>query len=156
MALTDKREDIVDVELPIEQKQRFRLNGDNNKIIELNVHDMGIVNRLDTAYPKLSEIMSRFSTLDTDSDRFKEELDSCDADLREQINYIFDSPVSDVCVSSGRMYDLYDGELAWERVIRTLSKLYADEFASEYKKLKNRVQNRASNYIGRGKNKSKK
>lgn len=155
MALTDKNEKPIDLELDVARKQRFRLNGDNSKIVELNPHDTDIVNRLDEAYPKIADAMEKLANLDADSETFKKDILACDKAIRDQIDYIFDSPVSAVCVSSGRMYDLYNGEFAYEKVIMTLSKVYAEEFESEYKKLKNRVKNRASNYINKGK-KSKK
>ena len=155
MALTDKNEPI-DLELKVGQKERFRLNGDNKKVIELNVHDMDIVNRLDTAYPLILDEMSKIANLDTESKSFKDDLIACDAEIRKQIDYIFDSPVSDVIVSSGRMYDLYNGEFAYEHIIMTLSKLYEAEFKSEYKKLKSRIQTTASKYISKGKSRSKK
>ena len=156
MALTDDAK-VIDIELNVGKKDRFRLNGDNKKVIELNVHDMDIVHRLDEGYPVITDIMSQIADLDPESSTFNDDIAKYDRKIRDQIDYIFDSPVSDVIVSSGRMYDLYNGEFAYENIIRTLSKLYEDEFASEYKKLKNRIKNTASKYIGKGKsNKSKK
>lgn len=156
MALTDKKEP-VDIELEVGLKQRFRLNGNNKQVIELNPNDSDIIHRLQDAYPVVNEVIEKIANLDTEAENFRDELKNCDKKIREQIDYIFDSPVSDICVPSGNMYDLYGGEFAYEKVIRTLSKLYEEEFANEYKKLKNRIQNRASKYVSKGKsNKSKK
>lgn len=41
------QDDIIDVEIKPIKRKRFRLNGDNNKIIELNTSDLNISVRLE-------------------------------------------------------------------------------------------------------------
>ena len=52
---------VVDIELGSLRKQRFRINGDNNRILELNTSDMGIITRLSELYPKLQELADKAS-----------------------------------------------------------------------------------------------
>jgi hypothetical protein len=50
-------EDIQDINLSAIKKKRFRINGDPNKILELNTSDLGISSRLSSAYERLTKNM---------------------------------------------------------------------------------------------------
>jgi hypothetical protein len=144
---------IVDVDLSVVHKKRFRLDGDDTRIIELNTSDMLVITRLAEVYPKLTELSSTISDLDTinldDLDEIKhfgEELKTVDIEMRKLLDYVFDSPISDICAPFGAMYDPYDGTLRFEYIISTLLKLYEKNYEVEYKKIQARVNKHTSKY----------
>lgn len=149
-------ENIIDVDLSAIKKQKFRINRDNSKILELNVSDMGIIARLDEMYPKLIKMQEKVTTLadmedDADGDAeilssAAQKLTEIDTEMREAIDYIFQSNVSEVCGSDGSMYDPIDGVFRYEHIIETLAKLYETNLDSEFKKMQDRLKKRTAKY----------
>lgn len=163
MAVKDEmlQNGIVDVDLSVIEKKKFRINGDNNKILELNTSDMGIIVRLEDAYPKLMELQEEVAKLadinddmDTDEDADNRKLLSAaasklkeiDGAMRETIDFIFQSNVSEICGSEGSMYDPIDGTFRYEHIISTLIKLYRNNIDAEFKKMKDRINKHTSKY----------
>lgn len=155
--LVDKNDDIIDIELPQIKKARFRINGDSNKILELNTSDMGIVKRLNEVYPKLQALSKKVTTFDekelTDNSdealaQFANKLDEIDKDMKKLIDELFQANVSEVCCDDGTMYDLYGGMMRFEHIISTLSNLYENNFNEEFKRVRARIQKHTSKYTG--------
>ncbi len=151
-------DDIQDINLSAIKKKRFRINGDSNKILELNTSDMNIASRLAIAYERLQTYMEDVSKVlgevpeETD-DISKEqetlattELAKIDAKMKQEIDYIFDAPVSEVCSDGGSMYDPFEGMFRFEHIIDALSKLYENNLNSEFNKMKRRVSAKTSKY----------
>ena len=121
---------IVDIDLSITRKKRFRIDGDDNRIIELNTSDMTILNRLDEADKQLRELadkatfgMSETGDADDNADVVKDLL-ATDKQMRDIIDYLFDAPVSDICAPDGSMYDPFNGRYRFEHIMETLFALY--------------------------------
>lgn len=156
-ATTDvAEENIIDVDLSAIKKQRFRINGDNNKILELNTSDMGIISRLDEVYPKLLDLQNEVASLADTTDEGADDatllsstakkLNKIDAEMRNALDYIFQANVSETCGSEGSMYDPIDGVFRYEYIIEILSKLCTNNLESEFKKMKSRIDKQASKY----------
>ena len=151
-------DDIQDINLSAIKKKRFRINGDPNKILELNTSDMNIASRLTIAYDRLQKYMSEVTKVlgdvpDNADDISEEqeksaaiELSKIDAKMKEEIDYIFDAPVSEVCSDGGSMYDPFEGMFRFEHIIDALSKLYENNLNSEFNKMKRRVSAKTSKY----------
>ena len=150
--------DIVDIDLSVIKKKRFRINGDNSKILELNTSDMGIVTRLKEAYPRLNDLMDsvtdKFSNLpDDDEDdevqltALSDAVNEIDKQMRAEIDFIFNSNVSEICGSEGSMWDPIDGSFRYEHIIDKLTKLYENNLDKEYASMKRRVENKAGKYV---------
>ena len=148
-------EGIVDVDLSAIKKKKFRINGDNTKILELNVSDMGIVSRLDEAYPKLMDLQDKVANLaDVDEgadDREKlsstaKKLNEIDKEMRELLDNIFQSNVSEICGSEGSMYDPIEGTFRYEHIISALTKLYETNLNAEFKAMKARMSKHTAKY----------
>ena len=146
---------IVDIDLSIIKKKKFRINGDNTKILELNVSDMGIVSRLDEAYPKLSALQDKVANLDDIVEGLEDQeilsttakkLTEIDAEMRELLDFIFQSNVSEVCGADGSMYDLIEGTFRYEHIISALSRLYETNLDSEVSKIKARIDKHTAKY----------
>jgi hypothetical protein len=159
MALVDKekdiQDDIIDIKIEGTKRQRFRLNGDPKSIIELNISDIGIVNRLETGVAKLTEEMSAISKLD-DDENLIDALKQADKSMREYVDYIFDSPVSEVCAKYGTMYDPFNGKFRWEHIVESLLKLYENNISEEYKKIRTRINKHTEKYTMSTRKKSRK
>lgn len=150
MALVDENKttsDVIDLNIDGIKKTAFRINGDNNSILELNLSDMGIGDRLEKGYAKLQEELSRIANLPDDADISKE-LQKADKVMREQLDYIFDSNVSEVCGKGGSMYDPKDGSYRFEYILTALLKLYNENINAEYAKMKKRIEKHTGKYVG--------
>ena len=151
MALTDEKninaqDGIIDINIEGVKRQRFRINGDPKAIIELNLSDIGIAQRLEEGLEKLQAEMEKISNLPDDDESMSEKMKQADKQMREYIDYIFDYPVSAVCAKYGTMYDPYNGMFRYEHIIDALTKLYTDNLNDEYKKMKTRIQKHTDKY----------
>lgn len=153
--------DVVDINISSMKKQRFRINGDDDKILELNVSDLGIITRLSELYPKLQELADKASTVgldeedaSDDSEKFKAQLDKfgkqlkeIDEGMREYIDELFQANVSELCAPYGNMYDVVDGDFRYNNIIDKLSDLYEANIEKETKALKSRLAKRVEKYV---------
>ena len=160
----------VDINIASMRKQRFRINGDNSKILELNVSDMGIVTRLSELYPKLQELADKAATIGNDTDdasddveTFKQQLDKLggqlkdiDEGMRDYIDKLFDANVSEVCAPFGHMYDIVDGQFRYDNIIDTLAGLYEANIEKETKALKDRLAKKTAKYTTQDRKRSSK
>lgn len=151
MALTDnEKNEVIDLNIDGIKKTQFRINGRNDLILELDLSDMRTSVRLQEGYERIQEQVKILAELPEDADMLKE-LDKIDKALRKELDYIFDSNVSEVCGSGGTMYDIKNGEFRFESIINTLTKLYTDNLNEEYKKMKKRIQAHTEPYVGSSK-----
>lgn len=144
-----------DIDLSVTRKKRFRINGDNNTFLELNTSDMGIITRLEQLYPKLQKLSQDASIKQLDKNEEDDEnsltkisniLVKIDMEMRQIIDEIFDSNVSEVCAPSGSMFDPFNGEFRFEHIIDVISKLYENNINAEFKKMSDKMKKRTSKY----------
>lgn len=153
---------IIDVDLSAIRKKRFRIDGDNNRIIELNTSDLKILSRLKEAYPKLIELGNKAASglpQEDDADltdltgenvaKVVNVVDEIDKEMRHLIDYIFDSEIADICAPSGSMYDPISGMFRYEHIIATLSNLYETDINSEINQIASKVKKHTSKYSKR-------
>lgn len=152
-------DDIVDIDLSATKKKKFRINGDKNKIIELNTSDMNISSRLSVAYSALNKSMEEVGKILSDvpdesseitdemRDKVNEQLDIIDGKMKSWIDFIFDAPVSEICSDGGSMYDPFDGMFRFEHIIEALAALYEDNLSKEFEKMRTRVNRKTSKYV---------
>ena len=147
--------DVVDVDLSIVKKKKFRINGDNTKILELNVSDMGILGRLDESYTKLMDLQDKVANLaeinEEANDReilssTAKKLNEIDKEMRDLLDYIFQSNVSEICGSEGSMYDPIEGTFRYEHIISSLVKLYENNLNTEFAKMKKNISKHTAKY----------
>ena len=151
-------DDIQDIDISAIKKKRFRINGDNNKILELNTSDLNIATRMETAYNRLvalmddvGKVLSSLPEEDAELSESKEfeinnQLKKIDAEMRQELDYIFDAPVSEVCSDGGSMYDPFDGMFRFEHIMDAISKLYETNINSEFNAMRKRVSAKTSKY----------
>ena len=156
MALTDDVKEIKDgvpqtgiVELSIEniEKTPVRINGRDDSIIYLNLFDMGILERLDKGYADLQSTIREVSEFDVDSDDLSQKLRSANTRMCEAIDYIFDSPISEVLSRGGTMYDVKNGEYRFETILSSLFGLYEQNINTESKRMRKRIKEQVEKYV---------
>lgn len=149
----------VDIDLGVTRKKRLRIDGDNSRIVELDLSDMGILSRLTDAYPKLEKLQAKAMKISEDVTEGGEEYDevklgkdlkSIDKDMRNILDTIFDSNVSEVCAPSGTMFDPFQGGFRYEYIINALVKAYDDNISSEVEKInKPGIEKHTKKYKGK-------
>lgn len=156
MGLTSNEEEIIDLDLGAVKKQRFRINGDNSKILELNTSDVNIVVRLNKIYPKLQKLAEDALTFSqselTDNteealNKFATKLETIDDKMSKLIDELFNANVSEMCKDGGTMYDLYGGMFRFEHIINKLSELYTTNFSKEFEQMRKRIDKHTGKYI---------
>ena len=144
-----------EINLSAIRKKRFRIDGDNNRFLELDTSDMGIVTRLDNLYPKLQKLaqdaaIKQLDKEDTDNERaltkISQALTRIDAQMRQIVDEIFDSNVSEVCAPSGTMFDPFNGEFRYEHIIDVIASLYKDNITREFKKMAAKMRKHTAKY----------
>lgn len=127
-------------------------DGDKTSSLFLNLSDMNLVARLQEKMEQLEQIGTKASGLDTDSSDMDgvlamgKNLKELDTELREVLDYIFDAPVSEVCMPYGSAFDMINGQLRYEHILDGLMSLYSDSINAETNKLK-KVQKHTSKYV---------
>lgn len=158
-------EDIIDLDLSVTKKKRFRFDRDNNRIIELNTSDMNILTRMSEAYPKLKAQQEKASklmegieipededegevseTILDDVATISERLKNIDKEMRDLIDFMFNAPVSAVAAPDGSMYDPYEGSFRFEYIITLLVKQYENNLQAEFDKMSKQMQKHTAKY----------
>jgi len=158
-AVDEPEDDIQDIDLSVIQKKKFRINGDKNKILELNTSDLGVATRLDVAYKRLNALMDEVgaklgeipddATEEEAEKKFteiKDTLEELDKKMRENVDYIFNANVSEMCASDGSMWDPINGAFRFEHIIDTISRLYENNLNAEFEKMRSRVNRKVTQY----------
>ena len=152
-------EDIKDISLST--KKSYRIDGDNNRILCLDTSDMNIMVRLEEAYPEIQKlaveagdrILSSNGADDSTSslNDITEILKDIDKRMREKVDYIFASDVSEKCAPNGNMFDPVNGEFRFEHIIEVLLTLYTNDITAEFKKMQERVKKHTAKYTNKRK-----
>lgn len=152
--------EIIDLDLSITKKKKFRFDKDDNRIVEINTSDMSLMQRVNVAYPKLNALQEKSSKLtegieideNNSADAFEsigtmaERLSAIDKEMRELIDYMFDAPVSSAAAPSGSMYDPFNGSFRYEHIIAIVMKQYEENLQSEFGKMEKQLKKHTSKY----------
>lgn len=147
------------IDLSVLRKKRFTLDGDTKRVLELDTSDLSIVQRLAEAYPNLEALEADVNKITEgveatdetaihDMNLMAGRLKDADDKMRELVDYIFDSNVSEMCAPSGSMYDPINGQLRYEHLITILIGLYEENLAAEMKRVQKRVKSHTAKYTG--------
>lgn len=141
---------IIDIDLSVTRKKRFRIDGDDSRIIELNTSDMTILSRLDESERRLKALAESANVDLTGEDEndmaVVTRLLATDKEMRDIIDYLFDSPVADICAPDGSMYDPFNGKYRFEHILETLFTLYEQNISDEIKKMRKNVRKHTDKY----------
>ena len=153
MGTKKKLDGVVDIQLSVDNRKQFRINGDDKRIIELDISDFGILNRLRESYPRLQELGIKGFEFDEDDENIKlgEFMDSLNAindEMISIIDYIFDSKVAKVCADSKPLYNMVAGKFIFEIILDTLFNLYSDNIRAELGQMSQRMKSHTDKYTG--------
>ena len=165
MSLTDEMREmnesvenngVINLDMHEAARTKIWVNGDSQKVLELNLSDLGVSVRFDDVYPKLLALQDDIGNMleneepenadDTQMTLLVSQFREVDKKMREYVDYIFDFPVCDVCCDGGSMYDLVGGQYRFEYIIERISKLYNQRFTFEDKKLRDRMKSHTAKY----------
>lgn len=158
---TNNNQEVVDINLEGSRRKRFRIDKDDNRILELDTTDLSIIDRFQKKYTEMVELIdSAFKNVSADAITKEDgELDTEYMDgvigsisdvnikMRKIIDQIFNSNVSEVCAPYGSMLDPINGKFRFEHIFDTLIPLYENDIDAEMKKMNARVQKHTSKYI---------
>ena len=155
---TDVENDIIDLDLSVTKKKRFRFDKDNNRILELNVSDMNIIARISDNYPKLTALndkaMNLMDGINTDEDTatmndlntMADRLKEIDAEMRNIVDTMFNANVCEVAAPDGSMYDPFNGSFRFEYIITLLMGQYETNLQSEFRKMDKQLIQHTAKY----------
>lgn len=152
--------DIIDLELKEIRKKKFRLERDNNRVIELNTSDLMLGKRLKEVYPKMLSLVTEaneiMANLDEEDDSEIEALVIINDKLKDFLNYVFDSDIADKACPDGSLYDPFNGKFRFEYIIEKLMDLYENNFSQEYMLMQKRIDKHTDKYTKTTKSTKKK
>ena len=152
--------EIIDLDLSVTRKKKFRFDKDDTRVVEVNTSDMNLMQRVSDAYPRLQELQDKASKLTEGLDLEAEEalngittmaerLSAVDAEMRSLLDYMFDAPVSAAAAPSGSMYDPFNGSFRYEHIIALMMKQYEDNLQSEFNKMEKQLKKHTDKYTRR-------
>lgn len=165
-------EQIQNINLNINTRKKFSIDGNPNKIIELDVTDISIIDRYKESVEKmrgLAENYERMGTIanelktatdgdeiDTDTtygkiSEFTGEMKKLERKMRDIIDFIFDSPISDTILENTSAFSPVNGKCyKYEQILEVLSNLYTKSISSDIQKInKSNVRKHTAKYIKR-------
>lgn len=150
-------QEMLSLDLSPIRRRKICIDDDMNRILELDTTDMGVITRLNEFYPKLEELEKEYGGLEMKFDengnleeesfsKLGDAISSIDARMRECIDGIFNSNVSEMCAPTGNMFDPINGSFRFEYIIDALSSLYEAEIEENLKKRKELINKHTSKY----------
>lgn len=132
----------IELDLSVLRRKRIRVDGDDNRILELDTSDLGVISRLKDLQPRLDELSREGEELsligdlgdDDNFDSLAEKFKSLDTKMRAIIDELFQSNVSEVCAPTGSLLDPINGSYRWEIIIDSIINLYNDSIKQEMTK----------------------
>lgn len=102
--------------------KEFTINNDASKVIRFNPSDFGIIERINTAYKEIEKVQSTAEEFELNTDGTPvEQIESAanavakvSNTIKEQIDYIFDSPVSAVVFGNQSPLSMVKGKPYYE------------------------------------------
>lgn len=113
--------------------KRLAINGDENRIIVVNPTDVAIVARYREKLPEIE----RLSAETEDSEEIPEILDK---KVREFVDYIIGSPVSEIVFGKTNCISMAGGHTIFENFLTAYMEYMKPEIKAEYERSKKRVE----------------
>lgn len=155
---------VIDIDLSVTDKKAFRFGKDDNRIVYINVSDMGFLGRATDLYARLQELQAKASqiTAGIDVDKLNqnddteetidvartitERLNAVDQEMRQCIDELFQAPVSAAAAPDGSMYDPFNGDFRFNIIISAILPQYENNMTTEFNKMKAQIEKHAAKY----------
>lgn len=113
--------------------KRLAINGDENRVIVVNPTDVGIVARYREKLPEIEK-------LSVENGNSEEIPDILDKKVREFVDYIIGSPVSETVFGKTNCLSMAGGQTIFENFLTAYMEYMKPEIKAEYERSKKRVE----------------
>ena len=115
--------------------KEFTINNNPNRVIRFNPTDVGLVERFEVASKALEGVASRISEDESDA----EVIAKLNAEIKAQIDYIFNQPVSEIVFGAQSPMAPVGGKLLFERFLEAVLPVIKENINKEKKESAERV-----------------
>ncbi len=143
----------------INTKRKYAIDGDESKILEIDLQDMAIMSRIKPAMERINRIKSNWQDLqdidpenmsDEETEKLEAAYDKSEREIREAIDYLFDANVCEVLLGDMSAFTPVDGRLKYDIVISALSEQYESRIKKEMSKFDvGKVNKKVQKFIGK-------
>lgn len=127
--------------------KEYCINGDESKVIRFNPSDFGIIDRISKAQKNIQSIIEDMNESDlqnagekSDIDLAGEILSVADKKIKEQIDYILDSKVSETAFQNQSCLSPVNGLPLYERFLNSVIPVITKDIESEQKASQKRIK----------------
>jgi hypothetical protein len=126
----------------------YSINGDESKVIRVNVTDFNLLKRLEEAQDNIERELARYGDIEINPDGSSANEDTIslvaymDAYIKKQIDYIFDSDISSVVFGNSSCLSMSGGEMFFARFLDAI----VPEIEAAVKEEQKASQKRVSKY----------
>lgn len=153
MKEVEENKNVINLDLSETARTKIWINGDCNRVLELNLSDVGIISRLEKAQAEIDELVEevrKLSATDIPEDDPDNIVGSTFKIMNEKmcniVDGIFDFPVCEICCDGGSMFDPIKGQLRFEYIIDKLSNLYKGTISEEMKRVQAKMKAHTAKY----------
>lgn len=120
--------------------KEFTINNDPNRVIRFNPTDFNIVTRIDEATQNIEKRIRELQNMEESTLKEASEVTkAADKIIREEIDKVFNSNVSDVVFGNQFSMSPVGGKMLWERFLEAAGKYIAAEVEKEVKESAKRI-----------------
>jgi hypothetical protein len=158
---------LQNINLNLSTKQKFTVDGNADKIIELDTNDLGLVRRLSNSISSIHELESQWKELEIsaksmeankevsdeavieDAIDFSNKFTQLEQSMCEIVDTIFDSEnLCDTLLDGGSIFSIVNGKYKYEQIIDVLIGLYEKSIKADAEKInKRKIQSKTQRYI---------
>lgn len=147
-------EKMLNINLEHGKRKRFTIDGDENRILELNTSDMGIFARFDEFEKESEKAVTDFAEFqasqeDFDLSELGRRFTELDKFLRDKLDYLFDTNFSAVVAPFGTMVDPIDGEFRFTYLIDVMGDVINGELTKEVKARNAKIREHTKKYVNK-------
>ena len=152
---TVENNEIANIDLSITQKQRFSIDGDKNRVLEINIQDMNMPSRFYEVQEEMEQITKEWAEKveswsdDADDETNKQiakEIKELDTLLRQKLDYVFDANMSEVTAPYGSMFDFIHGKFRYAYILDVIASLYEETIKKETQLMLQNMEKHTSKY----------
>ena len=123
--------------------KEFDINGDKNKIIRIDTTDINLGQRIEKAQKELKKIAKKYEIV-IKSGKLEEKpfevMTEYDQLVREQIDYMFDSPVSEIAFGNTNSLSVCGGNPLFENFLNAILPEIENDINEEQKNSAKRIE----------------
>lgn len=145
--------DVRNISIRSNPLDEIMIDGDETRIIRLDLNDIGVFSRFDAALPALEKVEEHFRALNESADddvknmqNYSRAMAAAEADLTDIIDGIFNAKVCAVCAGGCSLFALDNGEFLYERIVAAVAGLYGDRLKNQVAARKKRMSKHTAKY----------